>query len=45
MTVNPSTGAVSYKVPKKGTAKFSYAVVASNAAGQAKSRVSKVKVS
>jgi hypothetical protein len=45
MTINRSTGAVSYKVPKKGTSRFSYAVVASNAAGQAASAKVKVKVS
>jgi Bacterial Ig-like domain (group 3) len=45
MTINPSTGAVSYKVPKTGIAKFSYAVVASNAAGQARSSKVTVRVS
>jgi hypothetical protein len=45
MTINPSTGAVSYKIPKKGTSRFSFAVVASNAAGQAASAKVKVKVS
>jgi fibronectin-binding autotransporter adhesin len=45
MTINPSTGAVSYKIPKKGTSRFSFAVVASNAAGQAASARVQVKVS
>jgi hypothetical protein len=45
MTINPSTGAVSYPVPESGTSGFSYAVVASNAAGQAASPKVTVKVS
>jgi hypothetical protein len=45
MTINPGTGAVSYKIPKKGTSRFSFAVVASNAAGQAASAKVQVKVS
>lgn len=45
MTVDPSTGAVKYKVPAHGTARFSYAVVASNAAGQAVSSKVTVQVS
>ena len=45
MTINSRTGAVSYRVPKKGTSSFSYAVVASNAAGQAASPKVRVKVS
>ncbi len=45
MTINPSTGAVSYAVPKSGTSSISYAVVAANAGGQAGSRKVTVKVS
>ena len=45
MKINPGTGAVSYQVPAKGTSSFSYAVVASNTAGQAESRKVTVRVS
>ena len=45
MTINPSTGAVIYKVPRTGASSFSYAVVASNAAGQAGSLKVSVRVS
>jgi Bacterial Ig-like domain (group 3) len=45
MTINASTGAVSYQVPTTGTSSFAYAVVASNAAGQAESRKVTVHVS
>jgi hypothetical protein len=45
MTINSGTGAVIYQVPESGISRFSYAVVASNAAGQAESRKVTVKVS
>jgi hypothetical protein len=45
MTIAASTGKITFKVPKKGLKSFSYAVVASNAAGEVASRVIKVKVS
>jgi Bacterial Ig-like domain (group 3) len=44
MTIAASTGKVTFTVPKKGVKSFSYAVVASNAAGQAHSAVITVKV-
>jgi fibronectin-binding autotransporter adhesin len=45
MTINASTGAVSFKVPASGLSSFSYAVVAANAAGQAQSSAVTVTVS
>jgi hypothetical protein len=44
MTINAVTGRVIFKVPANGLKKFSYAVVASNAAGRAESSVVTVKV-
>jgi hypothetical protein len=45
MTIDSSTGAVKYKVPASGVTSFSYAVVASNAAGSVESAVTTVTVS
>ena len=45
MTISSTTGKVRFKVPAKGLKKFSYAVVASNAAGRAESTMVKVRVS
>jgi hypothetical protein len=39
MTINSSTGAVTFAVPATGLAKFSYVVVATNAAGRKQSSV------
>lgn len=45
MTIGATTGAVSFKVPASGTSSFSYAVVATDAAGEAESSVVSVTVS
>ncbi len=44
MTIDPSSGTVTFKVPSSGLSSFSYAVVASNAAGRAESAVVTVAV-
>ncbi len=44
LTISSSTGKVTFKVPSTGVTQFSYAVVASNAAGRAQSSVVTVTV-
>ncbi|HZT95897.1 MAG TPA: Ig-like domain-containing protein [Chloroflexota bacterium] len=45
LTINSATGKVTFKTPAKGLTLFSYSVVASNAAGRAKSTPVTVRVS
>ena len=45
MSINSTTGKVTFKVPAKGLTRFSYSVVASNTAGRAQSNPVTVRVS
>ncbi len=44
LSINPNTGVVTYAVPASGVVSFSYVVIASNAAGDARSTTIKVNV-